>query len=239
MFMAKPVAATMSPNGDGGPADDGRAPVAVGQPTHRQDAQHEESAGDPRHEGDGTGRDVERRLDVGGEDGEPGALEVVQRHDDGQDDEGACSRGAQPFSQRDLVLACSREHVLGEQELRHRFGRQLPLGSRIDHQVGQVRRTHVVGGAGTRRASHRRITHGTANPRIGPTPRTSERTARLRTEMGPIRVTMPSLTQERASRSWGCTCRWSPGRWRRAGWGRTRPRRCRERLRSSAHSPPW
>ena len=133
------------PEREGGPADDGRAPVAVGQPSHRHDAQDEEAARDPRHEGDGAGRDVERRLDVGSKHGKPGALQIVQRDDDGQDDEGACARSAQPLPQRDLLLARSREHVLGEQELRHRLGRQLPLGGRVDHQVGQVGRAHVVG----------------------------------------------------------------------------------------------
>ena len=134
-----------------------------------------------------------------------------------------------PSRSDDLLLARSRQHVLGEQDLRHRLGRQLPLGSRIDHQMGQVGRAHVVGGAGTRRASDRRLAHRTPDPRVRPHPARSTHGA-LRADgwsrSGSLR---PSLTQERASRSWGCTCRWSPGPWRRAGSGRTRPRRCRER----------
>ena len=223
MFMAKPGGEHHQPEREGGPADDGRAPVAVGQPAHRQDAQDEESARDPGHEGDGPGRDVEGRLDVGREDGEPGGLEVVQRDDDGQDDEGACSRRAQPLAQRDLLLARPRQHVLGEQELRHRLGRQLPLGGRIDHQVRQVGRTHVVGGAGTRGPPTVGSLIGMPDPRARPHPRASAALRAAARGVGPIRITTPSLTQERASRSWGCTCRWSPGRWRRAGWGRTRP----------------
>ena len=135
---------------EGGPTDDGRAPVTVGQPPHGNNAQDEEAARDPCHEGDGAGRDVERRLDVRGKNGEPGALQIVQRDDDRQNDEGARPGRAQPLAQRDLLLARSREHVLGEQELRHGLCRQLSLGGRIDHQVSQVRCAHVIGGAGTR-----------------------------------------------------------------------------------------
>ena len=147
------------PEHEGGPADDGCPPVAVGQPAHRQDTQDEESARDTRHEGDGTGRDVERGLDVRGKDGEPLTLKIVQRDDDRQDDEGVCSHGAQSLAQRDLLLPGSGKHVLGEQELRHGLGGQLPFGSRIDHEVGQVRRAHVVGWAGTRHVSARRLAH--------------------------------------------------------------------------------
>ena len=68
--------------------------------------------------------------------------------------------GAQPVA---AGMVCSSpdpgQHVLGEEDLRRRFGCQLSLGGRIDDQVGQVGRAQGVGGIRSRPASGRRLTH--------------------------------------------------------------------------------
>ena len=88
----------MSPNTKVAQPMIGRPPEPVGQPPHRHDAQDQEAAGDTRHEGDRAGADVKRRLDVGRQDGQPRALQVVEGDDDGEDDEGREPRGAQTLA---------------------------------------------------------------------------------------------------------------------------------------------
>ena len=70
---------------EGGAGDDGGATEPVGHPAHGQDPQHQEGARDAGHEHDDARAHPERRLDVGREHAQTGALEVVQRDDESQD----------------------------------------------------------------------------------------------------------------------------------------------------------
>ncbi len=106
-----------------GAGDDRGAAVAVGQPAHGQDAEHQEGAGDPGHEHDDARAHSERRLDVGREDAQAGALEVVQGHDDRQDHERRGAGPSQALPQRRPLLTRPRQEVLGKEHLLFVLGR--------------------------------------------------------------------------------------------------------------------
>ena len=120
MLVANPVANTMRPNTNRGPPDDRGAPEPVGQPPHRDDAQDQEPARDPGHKDDGPGAHMIRSLDVGRENRQSLALQVVERDDDGQDDERPSPGLAQTLAQRHCLLAGPRQHVLRKQDILRR-----------------------------------------------------------------------------------------------------------------------
>ena len=193
------------PEHEGGPADDGRAAVTVGQPSHGDDAQDQEAARDAGHEGDGAGRDVKRGLDVRRQDGQSRGLEVVQGDDDGQDDEGtglptcagpragwsaprrpraACPRGTgSPASTRPPAAARPPNRPPGAPgRPRSELGASAWPGPPASARSTELR-----------------------SPRPAPPPRVTAHGAATRWG-GPARIiSTQSLTQERASRSWGRT----------------------------------
>ena len=128
-----------------GAGDDRSAAVTVGQPAHGQDAEHQEGAGDPGHEDDDARAHSERRLDVGREDAQAGALEVVQRHDDRQDHERRGAGLSQTLPERRPLLARPRQEILGKEHLLLVLGRAETVLGGVGEEAGQI------GGAVARR----------------------------------------------------------------------------------------
>ena len=121
-----------------GAGDDRGAAVAVGQPAHGQDAEHQEGAGDPGHEDDDARAHSERRLDVRREDAQAGALEVVQGHDDRQDDERRSAAPSQALPQRRPLLARPRQEILGKEHLLFVLGRAEAVLRSVGEEAGQI-----------------------------------------------------------------------------------------------------
>ena len=154
--------------------------------------------------------DVEGRLDVGRQDGEPRALQVVEGDDDGQDDEGRVPGLAQALAQRDVLLARSRQEVLGEQHLRRRLAGPLTLGGLVDDQVRQVGRARGLGGTRRRDTCGRGFAQRRPDLRGRRHPH-STLTARLGPPVVPARIiSSRSSSQSPVSGSWGCRSARSP-----------------------------
>ncbi len=145
MLVARPERKTMMPKKNVAQRDDRGAAVAVGQPAHGQDAEHQEGAGDPGHEDDDARAHSERRLDVGREDAQAGALEVVQGHDDRQDHERRGAAPSQALPQRRPLLARPRQEILGKEHLLFVLGRAEAVLRSVGEEAGQI------GGAPARR----------------------------------------------------------------------------------------
>ena len=138
----------------GRPADDRRAPVAVGEPAHRQRAEHEERARRRADEDDDAVADVRSvsRMFGASTDKRRG-LELVERLEQHEDDEREDAAVDDAFAQRDAARRRRRE---GD---RRRTGRlasasacsRLTLGLGVEHDLHQARsRRPAVFRLGTR-----------------------------------------------------------------------------------------
>ena len=172
-----------------GAGDDRGAAVAVGQPAHGQDAEHQEGAGDPGHEDDDARAHSERRLDVGREDAQAGALEVVQGDDDRQDHERRGAAPSQALPQGRLLLA--------------RPGRRSSGRSTSSSVLDALSRSWEV--------SARRRARSAGLPPVGAASGTDawnrrDRSRCTRSRMFPVALPGPPMDS-----SWGCYAR-MPGR---------------------------
>ena len=147
-FTTRPQARDEHGEREARPADDGRSPVAVGEPAHRQRAEHEERARRRGEEHDGAVAHAERVADVGREHAERRRLELVERREHEQHDERGDAADAQAVAQRELLVADPGEQVVGEEHLllRRRLLR-LALGLGVEHrdrEVGGLARSLVL-----------------------------------------------------------------------------------------------
>ncbi len=100
-----------------GPADDRWSPVPVGHPSHGQCAEHEERARCGGEEHDGAVAHPERVAQVGSEDRKRRRLELLQRAQEQEHDEGADAPDAHGLAERDLLLPHPGQEVGGEEHL--------------------------------------------------------------------------------------------------------------------------
>ena len=105
MFTARPEASTIRPKKKvATPTIGARRSRSANQPIGTMPSTMN-PAGDPGHEHDDPGAHMERRLDVGRQDGEALTLEVVEGRDDQKDDKGRVHRRrSDPVTQRDMGL---------------------------------------------------------------------------------------------------------------------------------------
>ncbi len=144
----------------------GRTPVPVGKPSHRQDSEHQEGAGDSGHEHDDARAHPERGLDVRRKDAQTGALEVVQGHDDRKDHERRGAGLSQALPQGRPLLARPRQQVLGEDDLLLGPRRPLAFLCGVGEEAGQfggtvARRGRRAGGGGSGT-----VAHGAPDPNV-------------------------------------------------------------------------
>ena len=99
------------------PADDRTSPVAVGEPPHRQRAEHDERTRGRADEDDRAAADAEGISDVGREHTERGARQFVERHDREQHRKHPHAAALQTLPQRHRLVADTGKLGIGQDDL--------------------------------------------------------------------------------------------------------------------------
>ena len=107
---------------ESGDTDDRRTAEVIGQPPHREDPEHKEGSRNAGHEDDDARAHVKRRLDVGSQHAQTGALEVVEGDDHGQDRKSRGTGVAQALAQGHVLLTRAGKQILRQQDLVGRPG---------------------------------------------------------------------------------------------------------------------
>ena len=105
------------PERDARPADDRHALDAVGEPAHRDRAEHEERRRRRGDEDDRALADPERPLDLGPEHVDRRALELVEREQEPEHDEHELAADLERVRERDRLGVDAREQIVGEDDL--------------------------------------------------------------------------------------------------------------------------
>ena len=121
--------------GPAGYAHDGAAPEAVGQPSHRSGAEHEEHERRSADGGDGPVAYPEALPDVGTQDGHRAVLQFVEAVQGQQNKKRSVAALEQAFFEGRLLAAHTGQQIVGEQHL-GLLG-ITPSGLALEHRRGQ------------------------------------------------------------------------------------------------------